>query len=85
MGQGTVIIESSFKRGGVRMMWVASEIAYRKESDDGVFLSRPLVLSISDPAERGRMENVLSGVIDTKGSYFEQVMDAVREQEKETV
>ena len=85
MGQGTVIVESSFKRGGKRSVWIASELTYRTEKDKGVYLSRPLVLSIDDDRQKGRMESVLAAVLDAKGAYFEQIMEAVRDKEKEGV
>lgn len=82
MSEGLVIIESNFKRGGQRSVWVASQFNYRR-TEEGVFLSRPQVLSICGDRDRGRMEAVLSATIEARGAFFEQVVDAVKEREEE--
>lgn len=82
MSEGTVIIESSLKRGGKRAVWVASQLNYKKSSE-GVYLSRPHVLSVDDDRQRGRLEAVLAAIIEARGAYFEQVMNEVQEREKE--
>jgi len=76
--EGTVILESRIKRGGKRIMWVVTEVAYR-DAEGGVYLSKPLVLSV-DGDNKDRLESVMWAIMDAKESYFNQVMMAVETQ-----
>lgn len=79
---GSVIIESRIKRGGKRVLWVVTEVGYRA-GDGGFYLDRPAVLSVEPEPIRRRLESVMWALMDAKGAYFEQVMDAVQDCEKE--
>jgi len=80
----SVILESRIRRGKTEYLWVATEVGYTPASD-GVNLDRPVVLSGGQRVDRKRLEAVFWALLDARGSYFRQVMAAVKDQGKESV